>query len=244
MQSWLRANRKKIEKDLSKSSQWHYFSPVFYAQYKAVLPMIARFVKGKTIDLGCGTMPFENLLVSKATVYHTLDLWPHSEKVTYIGDIQDMSMIASASYDSAICFEVLEHVSTPSLAINEIYRILRPGGILIISVPHLSRLHDEPYDYFRFTKYGLRCLLENEGFEVSEIKEKGGLFSFLGHQISTILLSTVWSVPGLRQITWFLNKFLVTKACYKMDRLFDEAEVFALGYVGVARKTSANSGSQ
>jgi SAM-dependent methyltransferase len=241
MQRWLRANRKKIEQDLSNSSQWQYFSPVFYAQYKAVLPVIGRCVKGKMIDLGCGRMPFENLLVNKATVYHTLDLWPHSEKVTYIGDIQDMSMIASASYDSAICLEVLEHVPKPSHAISEIHRILRPGGILIISVPHLSRLHDEPYDYFRFTKHGLRYLLENEGFEVSEIKKKGGVLTFLGHQISTILLSTVWPVPGLRQVAWFWNKWLITQLCYGMDRLFDGSGAFALGYVGVARKTSTSS---
>lgn len=240
MQSWLRTNRKAIEQDLSESSQWHYFSPVFYTQYKAILPLIGQFVKGKTIDLGCGTMPFKNLLVNRATIYHTLDLRPHSEEVTYIGDIQDMSMIASASYDSAICLEVLEHVPNPSRAISEIYRILKPDGILIISVPHLSRLHDEPYDYFRFTNHGLRYLLEHKGFEVSEIKRKGGLFSFLGHQISTVLLSGVWFVPGLRQIAWFLNRWLITQLCHRMDKLFDGTGIFALGYVGVALKASTS----
>lgn len=238
MRSWLRSNRKKIERDLSDSSQWHHFSPVFYAQYKTVLPLVERYVKGRIIDLGCGTMRFKDLLMSKADVYHTLDLWPWSEDVTYAGDVQNMSMIAGASYDSALCLEVLEHVPNPSRAIAEIHRILKPGGVLIVSVPHLSRLHDEPYDYFRFTIHGLRYLLEDGNLEVLEIQRKGGLFMFLGHQISTILLSAVWSVPILRQISWVLNRWLVTQLCYEIDQQFDQSGIFALGYVAVARKPS------
>jgi SAM-dependent methyltransferase len=147
-----------------------------------------------------------------------------------------MSMIPDESYDSALSLEVLEHVQDPWQAAGEIHRILRPGGILIVSVPHLSRLHEEPHDYFRFTVYGLQHLLETTGFEVVEIHRKGGLVSFLGHQVSTLLLSAVWPVAVLRKPVWFLNKWLVTRLWYRVDSLSNRSGIFALGYVAVARK--------
>jgi len=197
------------------------------------------YTHGKTIDLGCGNMPFRDLLADKVTTYHTLDLSARSDRVTYVGDIRDMSMISDASYNSAICLEVLEHIPDPLQAVREIHRILKPGGTVIVSVPHLSRLHDEPHDYFRFTIHGLCHLLESTGFEVLEIQKKGGMLSFLGHQVSTLLLSAVWPVPGLRQTAWFLNKWLVTQPCYRIDSLFDHSGILALGYVGVARKAAS-----
>ena len=238
MRNWLRKRWKEIESELGHSPRRGYLTPALYAQYQVVLPLICQHVHGELIDLGCGDMPFRDTIVNQVTVYHSLDLWPRSDDVTYIDDISDMSTVLTASYDSAICIEVLEHVPDPFSAIREIYRILKPGGIFVISVPHLSRLHDEPYDFFRFTIYGLRNLLENAGFEVLEIQKRGSLFSFLGHQVSTVLLSVAWPLPGLRQIAWFLNKWCITRLCYSMDHLLDRAGVFALGYVGVSRKLS------
>jgi SAM-dependent methyltransferase len=181
-------------------------------------------------------MPFKAMIRDEVTAYHTLDLWPRSEDTTYVGDIQDMHMIEDERYDAALCFEVLEHISNPGRAVREIYRILRPGGVAIISVPHLSRLHDEPHDYYRFTKYGLRHLFEAAGFVVTDIKEKGGLFSFLGHQASTLLLAALWPIPGLRQLAWFFNKWLLTWPCYGLDRVSQRSGIFALGYVSIIHK--------
>lgn len=238
MQEWLLANRLKIEKDLARSLDWWHFSPALYAQYRTVVPLIDQYVRGKAIDLGCGLMPLRDLLIEKGVTYHSLDLRPRSSEVVYVGDIQDMPMVPTADYDSAICLEVLEHIPCPPRAIREIYRILKPGGVAIVSVPHLSRLHDQPLDYFRFTIYGLRYLFEEAGFDVLEIRVKGGIFSFLGHQISTLLLSTVWPVWGARQIVWLLNKWLITRLLYGVDRVARISDLFALGYVGVARKPS------
>lgn len=236
MRKRLRLIRRQIEKDLAGSVERWFFSPALYAQYRAIMPLIKCYVRGRVIDLGCGVMPLRDLLIEMGVAYHSLDLWPHSEEVTYVGDIQNMPMVPTASYDAALCLEVLEHVPRPSEAIREIYRILRPGGILILSVPHLSRLHDEPHDYFRFTAHGICYLLNECGFDILEIVVKGGLLSFLGHQISTVLLGLAWPMWGVRQVIWFVNKWLLTRLFYVMDQRLGVNDLFPLGYAAVARK--------
>ncbi len=232
----LRKNWDRVWKALKDSDQRRYLSPAVYAQYQVTLPLMRRYIHGDMIDLGCGDMPFKRLLVNQVNLYHSLDLWPYSDEVTYVGDISDMRMIPPERYDSAICMEVLEHVPHPFRAVREIYRILRPSGVAILSVPHLSRLHDEPYDYFRFTIYGLRQILQDVGFLIINIYTRGSLFSFLGHQLSTLLLSALWPIPGLRQVAWVLNKWLITYLCYNIDRVCDPSGLFALGYVAVVQK--------
>lgn len=89
----------------------------------------------------------------------TLDINPQSG-CTYIGDIcRENSCIAGDSYDLVICTEVLEHTLDPFAAVAEIYRILRPGGILVMSTPFNFRIHGPLPDCWRFTVHGLRALL-------------------------------------------------------------------------------------
>lgn len=228
--------KKKVERDLSHSLNWRYFSPASYAHYHTVVTLIEQYIAGRTIDLGCGFMPFKEYLTERVTAYHTLDLDPQSPEVTFIGDIQEMPMIPTNSYDSAICLEVLEHIPYPLKAIREIYRILKPGGIFLFSVPYLCRIHDQPHDYFRFTIYGLHKILSESQFSVIEIRPRGGIASFLGHQVSTILLTTTWPIWGLRQIAWIFNRWIIVLLGYEIDKIIGNWDIFPLGYVGVAQK--------
>jgi SAM-dependent methyltransferase len=234
---WLQKNRKAIERELIDSPGRKYFSPARYSQYEVTLPLLRSHVRGRLIDLGCGGMPYRKYVVEQTTAYHGLDIEEEaSVKLTYVGDIQDMRAVKSESYDTAVCLEVLEHVPNPFQASREIHRILEPGGVLILSVPFLNRLHDEPYDYYRFTSHGLRHLLENAGFKIEVLAHRGGLFSFLGHQLSTLALALVWPVPVLKQVTWFLNSWLVTRTCYNIDTHLKLSKLLPLGYSVVAIK--------
>src|SRR4051812_43078984 len=145
---WMRFRRQNVEQELVTIEDRRYLSPIFYAHYKLLLPLIQHYARGAFIDLGCGSAPFWYAVHEQVERYHGVDLWPRSDKVSFAGDIQTLGMVQDQSYDSAICIEVLEHVPEPKHAVITLGRILKPGGVIIITVPHLSRLHDVPHDYW------------------------------------------------------------------------------------------------
>lgn len=212
-----------------------YFSPAAYGTEKTVVPAITQYCHGRLIDLGCGDMPYRDILREYVSHYDSLDVSPCSPEITFQGDIQNMGFISDSVYDTALCLEVLEHVPDPCKALCEIHRILTQDGVLIVSAPHLSRLHEEPHDYFRFTHHGLRALLERAGFAVVEIRERGGLFCFLGHQVSTLFLTCWWDVPLVHRLAFFLNKWCSVRLCWWLDHLMGQ-RLFPLGYTCVAKK--------
>ena len=181
-------------------------------------------------------MPYRDIILQTVSRYDELDIEQRASGVKYIGHIHDLNMIKQEEYDTAACFEVLEHVPDPFMAISEIHRILKKSGIAIITVPHLSRLHEEPHDYYRYTHYGLQYLLKSRGFEILEIKTTGAILSFLGHQVSTLALGLTWHIKVVRIISFVLNKWLCVWPCYLLDKLLFKDSVFPLGYVCVARK--------
>jgi SAM-dependent methyltransferase len=236
MLDWLRSRRQNVEEELTTIEERRYLSAIFYAHYTLLLPLIRTYAYGNFIDLGCGTSPFWSAVVEQVDRYDGVDLWPRSQKVTFAGDIQCLEMVRDGSYDSAICIEVLEHLPEPGRAVATIARILKPGGVVVISVPHLSRLHDLPHDYFRFTEYGLRYLLGQAGLEVLSIRPKGGLLTFLAHQLSTILLAVAWTVTPLKGLLLAFNRWVLVLGAFYLDRLLGTAATFPQGYIVVARK--------
>lgn len=236
MNNLLKQNRIKINKELDFHAR-KYFSPSIYADSLITIPLIVKYISGKCIDIGCGDMPFKPLIEKQVNQYDTLDIEKRTLNVTYIADICNMDIIKNTTYDSAICLQVLEHVADPFKAMREINRILKKGSILVCSAPHLSRLHEEPHDYYRYTKYGLEYLFKSSGFRIISITPTGGLFCFLGHQISSIILLPVWHIPILKDIAFWLNKWVIVKFSILLDRLLDKQKIFALGYSCVVEKS-------
>lgn len=230
----LALNRKNIEAACATTPEWRYFSPDLLAQYQSVEPLIQSYARGAVIDIGCGYAPFKRVIQSIAVIYHTLDVNP-AVNADYTEDVQRMYNVPSSKYDLALCLEVLEHVPSTKAALSEIYRILKPGGMLLLSVPFLSRLHNLPHDYYRFTVNGLNVALEEAGFEVVLVKPRGGILAFLGHQLSVAFLSLLWQAPRFRRAAWFANK-LFSKLVYKVDKLIGFQSLFPSGYICVAKK--------
>lgn len=231
----LKRNRAELS-DAIGAGRYEDFSAGNAARFRATRALIAEHARGRVLDVGCGHMPFRAAAEAAASSYEGFDVEARMPGVTHFGDAQRMTGIPDSSYDTTLCFEVLEHLPHPERAVQEMARVLRPGGVALISVPHLSRLHEEPHDYFRFTRHGLRVLLEEAGLTPVSIAAYAGPFSFVAHQLSTLLVGLAWPVPGLRQLVYALNRLLLVWPVLWLDRVLDRRGLFALGYVVVARK--------
>lgn len=123
------------------------------------------------IDIGCGNKPYADLFegcqhigVNPSTVDATPDI---------VGDALQLPLRDSIA-DIVLCTQVLEHVERPWELISECCRVLKPGGFLVLSAPFYWPLHEEPWDFFRYTHHGLRSLVITERLEVITLMADGG----------------------------------------------------------------------
>jgi SAM-dependent methyltransferase len=151
-----------------------------------------------------------------------------------------MREVPSERYDTVLCSEVLEHLPHPERAVTELCRVLRPDGCLILSVPFLSRLHEEPNDFFRFTEHGLRAMTAEIGLSICRSQSIGGPFSFLGHQLSTLLVVALWRLPLVRWVAFGVNAIFVVVPCRLLDRLWGVDRIMPAGYVLVATRRATH----
>jgi SAM-dependent methyltransferase len=145
------------------------------AFYGAAIPIRAR---GSLLDLGCGSAPlfgyYREYVTETTCIDWSSSLHPNPH-LDLVHDLNDPLPVASASYDTVILSDVLEHVRQPAQVMAEIGRVLRPGGTLLMNVPFLYWIHEAPHDYYRYTRFALEYLAGSAGLEVDELEPIGGL---------------------------------------------------------------------
>lgn len=160
--------------------------------------------------------------------------------VQVVGDAQALG-IGDATFEVVLCTEMLEHLPEPQKAIDEIFRVLKPGGELLLTTRFLFPIHDAPHDYFRYTKYGLRYLLRR--FEILDLQEETDavgtmavLVQRLGMQAETLgytPLRAFWllAAQAIRPFS-----FLITREFGDSRRLVAERGIMTSGYHVACRK--------
>lgn len=143
------------------------------------------YLRGRVLDLGCGNRPYRSMLVNVAE-YVAYDIDRNGSRPEIVGIAQRLPF-QDATFDGILSTQVIEHVCEPWVMIEEIGRVLRPGGILLLSAPQSWRLHEVPHDYFRYTSYGLRHLIERAGMTVLEIINQGGVWAQIGQTLNNAL---------------------------------------------------------
>ncbi|WP_411725441.1 methyltransferase domain-containing protein [Methyloglobulus sp.] len=136
---------------------------------------------GVMLDYGCGGQPYKAFFQPYITRYIGADVAAASGVVLDIElDVDGRVPLPDGSIDTILSSQVLEHVFDFKSYRLSCARLLRPSGRLIISVPMQWRHHEIPFDYWRFTRYGLEKSLDSAGFRVLDLHPCGGVYSLLG----------------------------------------------------------------
>jgi SAM-dependent methyltransferase len=135
------------------------------------------------LDAGAGRAPYRDLFAHAR--YETADFLAVKGKKyvapDYVCDLVEIP-VEDARFDHVLLTQVLEHIPEPPRVVAELHRVLKPGGTLWLTAPLFYAEHERPYDFFRYTQFGLRRLLESAGFEVQELDWMEGYLGTLSYQ--------------------------------------------------------------
>jgi SAM-dependent methyltransferase len=199
---------------------------------------IPQFAKGRLIDLGCGKVPFFEAYRRQVTENVCVD-WQHTEHVNehldYTCDLNERIPFNDGEFDTVILSDVLEHVAEPGRLWCEMARILKPSGKVLANVPFYYWLHEQPYDYYRYTEYALRRFAQLANFRILVLTPIGGAPEVL----ADILAKHMQTVPVLGESIAAATQSLVQSFVRnRLGRMWSQKtnRGFPLGYFFVAER--------
>jgi len=199
---------------------------------------IRMYARGKLLDVGCGDKPYRELTQPFVTEHIGLDHEETLHNKTNIDIFAEADKIPALdnAYDTILATSILEHMEQPDRVISEMYRVLKSGGYCIATTPFMWHLHEEPRDFYRFTKYGLRYLFKKNGFEIVELKPLSGFWVAFGQQ----LVYYFWPLRKggkLNPLWWIISIIgsLIQGICYLLNKI-DHSQRFTTAYLLVAGK--------
>lgn len=204
-------------------------------------------LSGKILDIGAGECPWKYLL-GKEVVYQGIDIQSASD----FGMQQSSDVIyydgvtipfSPNEFDAALCIEVLEHTEDPSMLLAEAFRVLKPGGIFILTIPWSARVHHIPHDYHRFTPLQLERLFKQTGFSDFRIQARGNNFCTIANKLVIAVwslffpankINRFWSVPMGLAVSPFCLIFVMIAHISLFFPKCDHDD--PLGYVAIGKK--------
>lgn len=213
----------------------------YVLHFEAVIDQtVARFAASlpagvRVLDAGAGEARYAHRFARQRYVAVDLGVGDAAWDYSHLDVLADLTVLPFArdSFDAAISIVTLEHIREPADALAQIAASLRPGGRLLLVVPHEWEEHQAPHDYYRFTRNGARYLLEKSGFEDIRIEPVGGYFRLLARR----LLNGLQFFPAL---LYPLAALLLAPPALLLPLLdfLDRQRMFTLGYLCTASKPS------
>lgn len=225
--SWQHTNRK--------AYNW-----LIYDSGDNFLQMFSHHLKGDLYDLGCGEMPYRPWFLQYVDRYVGVD-WSgtlHELKADIVADLNAPLPIKDRVADTVVSLSVMEHLREPQIMLNEAIRILRPGGSMILQVPFMWWVHEAPYDYYRYTCYGLRYMFEKAGFTDIEVLPQTGfwvMWTLKFNYQSIRLIRGPWLVRKLISALLFVVWQIDQRIAPWLDKRW-RCEGETAGYFVVAKK--------
>lgn len=161
-------------------------------------------LKGKLLDFGCGRKPYRNLFNVDEYIGLDIEVSGHDHKESEVDVYYDGKEIPfnAETFDALFCSEVLEHVFNIDEVLAEIHRVLKKGGKGLFTIPMAWGEHEQPYDFARYTSFGIKAIFERNGFKIRTI-EKSNHFTEALFQMWTSYLFELFNGKNR-----FLNTFL------------------------------------
>jgi SAM-dependent methyltransferase len=233
------------EKDLQRLNYTHTnIKDPYYLGYKYLFTdvqnAIDQHATGDLLDIGCGNKPYELFFQGKINSYIGCDVVQSDQnKVDIICFATDIPL-PDNSKNTVFTTQVIEHVADHKKLLSEAYRILKPGGKIILSGPMCWEHHEVPYDFFRFTRYGFEYLMQETGFKDIYIKANGGKWAMVGQILLNSMRSSMEKKTFPRRVFSFFYflfriKWLINVFFSWLDRV-DMDESATLNFVVVAKK--------
>lgn len=139
------------------------------------------------LDAGAGDSPYKDLF--KHAHYESADFQkinkPYAPS-TYVCDLKKIP-VENCRFDYIIFNQVMEHLPEPQLVLAELYRVLKVGGRIMYTGPLFFEEHEQPYDYYRYTQFGLRYLFNKTGFIIEQLYWLEGYFGTVGYQLNCMV---------------------------------------------------------
>jgi SAM-dependent methyltransferase len=182
MRAWISLLRKKPNQIMFRPGFFGLlFNPAYLirsALYNAV-SIASKSMQGSILDFGCGSKPYAHLFTNASSyIGIDLEISGHDHKASDVDIFFDGKNIPfpNEHFDGVVSFETLEHVFDINAVFSEFHRVLKKDGQILLTIPFAWPEHEQPYDFGRYTMFGIRAVLERHGFEIDEITKTGGFF--------------------------------------------------------------------
>jgi SAM-dependent methyltransferase len=183
------------------------FTNPFYHSRKGLyqnIRSLAPCIKGRVLDVGCGSKPYKSLFSVSDYIgleisggYPGADCYYNGKNFPFL----------DCDFDSVLTSQVLEHVFNPEIFLYEVNRVLKCGGVLLLTVPFTWDEHEQPFDYARYSSFGLRYLLEQKGFVIIEHRKSMDDIRVIFQLINTYIFKKTKTNNG--SLNFIVTLFLI-----------------------------------